>query len=243
MRNNGRKSDELREIRFVPDFIKNPLSSVLTEFGNTKILCTVSLEEKVPPFLKGTGTGWITAEYAFIPGATLERTPREVLGRKGRSMEIQRLIGRVLRGVVDLSKLGERTLWVDCEVLNADGGTRTASVTGAFLALKMAIYKLLNTQVINENPILEDLAGVSVGKIGQEYLLDLNYEEDLVAEVDANFFMTESGKIVEIQATAEKTPFTWEELEIMKRLAFKGIKELIEKQNEVFEKWRKSLSF
>lgn len=243
MRTDGRKSDELREIKFVPDFIKNPLSSVLTEFGNTKILCTVSLDEKIPPFLKGTGTGWITAEYAFIPGATSERTPREVLGRKGRSMEIQRLIGRVLRGIIDLSKLGERTLWVDCEVLNADGGTRTASVTGAFLALKMAIYKLLNIQVIPENPILEDLAGVSVGKIAQDYLLDLNYEEDLVAEVDANFFMTESGRIVEIQVTAEKTPFTWEELEIMKNLAFKGIRELIEKQKEVFEKWKKNLSF
>jgi len=243
MRTNGRKNDQLREVKFIPDFIKNPLSSVLIEFGNTKVLCTVSLEEKVPPFLKGTGTGWITAEYAFIPGATTERTPREVLGRKGRSMEIQRLIGRVLRGVVDLSKLGERTLWIDCEVLNADGGTRTASVTGAFLALKMAVYKLLNSQVISENPILEDLAGVSVGKIAQDYLLDLNYEEDLVAEIDANFFMTESGKIVEIQVTGEKTPFSWEELEIMKDLAFKGIKELIEKQKEVFEEWKRSLPF
>ncbi|KUJ98062.1 MAG: Ribonuclease PH [Thermodesulfobacterium sp. 37_54] len=233
MRHDGRAFDQLREVKFTIDFLKNPLSSVLVEFGNTKVLCTVSLEEKVPPFLKGTGTGWITAEYAFIPGATLERTPRETMGRKGRSMEIQRLIGRVLRGVVDLSKLGERTLWIDCEVLNADGGTRTASVTGAFLALTLAVKKLIEKGVLSTSPVLEFLAGVSVGKIGENFLLDLDYQEDIIAEVDANFFMTESGKIVEIQASAEKSLFTWEDLEQMKNLAFKGIKELINKQKEV----------
>ncbi|WP_301398974.1 ribonuclease PH [Thermodesulfobacterium sp.] len=233
MRHDGRAFDQLREVKFTIDFLKNPLSSVLVEFGNTKVLCTVSLEEKVPPFLKGTGTGWITAEYAFIPGATLERTPRETMGRKGRSMEIQRLIGRVLRGVVDLSKLGERTLWIDCEVLNADGGTRTASVTGAFLALTLAVKKLIEKGVLSTSPVLEFLAEVSVGKIGENFLLDLDYQEDIIAEVDANFFMTESGKIVEIQASAEKSLFTWEDLEQMKNLAFKGIKELINKQKEV----------
>ncbi|QER42141.1 ribonuclease PH [Thermodesulfobacterium sp. TA1] len=235
MRYDGRAFDQLREVRFTVDFLKNPLSSVLVEFGNTKVLCTVSLEEKVPSFLKGTGTGWITAEYAFIPGATHERTPRETMGRKGRSMEIQRLIGRVLRGVVDLSKLGERTLWIDCEVLNADGGTRTASVTGAFLALNLAVKRLLEKGVLSTSPVLEFLAGVSVGKIGENFLLDLDYQEDILAEVDANFFMTESGKIVEIQVSAEKSLFTWEELEQMKNLAFKGIKELINKQKEVLK--------
>jgi ribonuclease PH len=235
MRIDGRKPDELRPVNFIIDFLKNPLSSVLVEFGNTKVLCTVTLDEKVPPFLKGSGTGWITAEYAFIPGATVERTPRETMGRKGRSMEIQRIIGRVLRGVVDLTKLGERTLWVDCEVLNADGGTRSASVTGAFVALKLAIKRLLEREIIKEDPILDYLAGVSVGKIGDQYYLDLNFEEDLIAEVDANFFMTQSGKIIEIQATAEKTPFSWEEITIMKDLAFKGISELIKKQKEVLK--------
>ena len=235
MRINGRKPDELRPVNFLIDFLKNPLSSVLVEFGNTKVLCTVTLDEKVPPFLKGTGTGWITAEYAFIPGATIERTPRETMGRKGRSMEIQRLIGRTLRGVVDLTKLGERTLWVDCEVLNADGGTRSASVTGAFVALKLAVKRLLEREIIKEDPILDYLAGVSVGKIGDQYYLDLNFEEDLLAEVDANFFMTQSGKIIEIQATAEKAPLSWEEITIMKDLAFKGISELIKKQKEVLK--------
>jgi ribonuclease PH len=233
MRIDGRKPDELRPVNFLIDFLKNPLSSVLVEFGNTKVLCTVTLDEKVPPFLKGTGTGWITAEYAFIPGATIERTPRETMGRKGRSMEIQRLIGRALRGVVDLTKLGERTLWVDCEVLNADGGTRSASVTGAFVALKLAIKRLLEREIIKEDLILDYLAGISVGKIGDQYYLDLNFEEDLIAEVDANFFMTQSGKIIEIQATAEKAPFSWEEITTMKDLAFKGISELIKKQKEV----------
>jgi len=233
MRIDGRKPDELRPVNFVIDFLKNPLSSVLVEFGNTKVLCTITLDEKVPPFLKGTGTGWITAEYAFIPGATIERTPRETMGRKGRSMEIQRLIGRALRGVVDLTKLGEKTLWVDCEVLNADGGTRSASVTGAFVALKLAIKRLLEREIIKEDPVLDYLAGVSVGKIGDQYYLDLNFEEDLIAEVDANFFMTQSGKIIEIQATAEKAPLSWEEITIMKDLAFKGISKLIKKQKEV----------
>ena len=235
MRIDGRKHDELRSVNFIINFLKNPLSSVLVEFGNTKVLCTVTLDEKVPPFLKGTGTGWITAEYAFIPGATIERTPRETMGRKGRSMEIQRLIGRTLRGVIDLTKLGERTLWVDCEVLNADGGTRSASVIGAFVALNLAIKKLLEREIIKEDPILDYLAGISVGKIGDQYYLDLNFEEDLIAEVDANFFMTQSGKIVEIQATAEKAPFSWENLTIMKDLAFKGISELIKKQRKVLE--------
>jgi ribonuclease PH len=225
--------DKLRPVKIIPNFLPNPLSSVLIEFGNTKVLITVSLEDKVPPFLKGTGTGWITVEYALLPGATKTRTPREVLQRKGRSLEIQRMLGRVLRSVVDLTVLGERTLWVDCDVLNADGGTRSASATGAFVALKIAFKRLMEQGLIDRDPTLEYLAGVSVGKLGNDFLLDLNYEEDSIVDVDANFFMTESGKIAEIQASGEKSLFSWEELEIMKNLAFKGITELIQKQKEV----------
>lgn len=225
--------EKLRPVKIIPDFLPNPLSSVLIEFGNTKVLITVSLDDKVPPFLKGTGTGWITVEYAFLPGATKTRTPREVLQRKGRSLEIQRMLGRVLRSVVDLTVLGERTLWVDCDVLNADGGTRSASATGAFVALKIAFKRLIEQGLIERDPTLEYLAGVSVGKLGNDFLLDLNYEEDSIVEVDANFFMTESGKIAEIQASGEKSLFSWEELEAMKKLAFKGITELIQKQKEV----------
>ena len=225
--------EKLRPVKIIPDFLPNPLSSVLIEFGNTKVLITVSLEDKVPPFLKGTGTGWITVEYAFLPGATKTRTPREVLQRKGRSLEIQRMLGRVLRSVVDLTLLGERTLWVDCDVLNADGGTRSASATGAFVALKMAFKKLMEQGLINRDPTLEYLAGVSVGKLGNDFLLDLNFEEDSIVDVDANFFMTESGKIAELQAIREKSLLSWEELEAMKNLAFKGITELIQKQKEV----------
>ncbi|MCI4453675.1 MAG: ribonuclease PH [Thermodesulfobacterium sp.] len=225
--------EKLRPVKIIPDFLPNPLSSVLIEFGNTKVLITVSLDDKVPPFLKGTGTGWITVEYAFLPGATKTRTPREVLQRKGRSLEIQRMLGRVLRSVVDLTVLGERTLWVDCDVLNADGGTRSASATGAFVALKIAFKRLIEQGLIERDPTLEYLAGVSVGKLGNDFLLDLNYEEDSIVDVDANFFMTESGKIAEIQASGEKSLFSWEELEAMKKLAFKGITELIQKQKEV----------
>jgi ribonuclease PH len=225
--------DKLRPVKIIPNFLPNPLSSVLIEFGNTKVLITVSLEDKVPPFLKGTGTGWITVEYALLPGATKTRTPREVLQRKGRSLEIQRMLGRVLRSVVDLTVLGERTLWVDCDVLNADGGTRSASATGAFVALKIAFKRLIEQGLIDRDPTLEYLAGVSVGKLGNDFLLDLNYEEDSIVDVDANFFMTESGKIAEIQASGEKSLFNWEELETMKNLAFKGITELIKKQKEV----------
>jgi ribonuclease PH len=225
--------DKLRPVKIIPNFLPNPLSSVLIEFGNTKVLITVSLDDKVPPFLKGTGTGWITVEYALLPGATKIRTPREVLQRKGRSLEIQRMLGRVLRSVVDLTALGERTLWVDCDVLNADGGTRSASATGAFVALKIAFKRLMEQGLIDRDPTLEYLAGVSVGKLGNDFLLDLNYEEDSIVDVDANFFMTESGKIAEIQVSGEKSPFSWEELETMKNLAFKGITELIRKQKEV----------
>jgi len=235
MRTDNRAFDEIRKLKITPNFLKNPLGSALVELGNTMVLCTASVEEKVPPFLKDSGTGWITAEYAFIPGATTERTPREIMGRKGRSVEIQRLIGRTLRAVVDLVKLGERTIWIDCEVLNADGGTRTASVIGGFVALKLAIKKLIEREVIKEDPVLEYMAGISVGKIGENFLLDLNYEEDIAVEVDANFFLTESGKVVEVQVGAETTPFSWEDFERMKQLAEKGIKEIIEIQKKVIE--------
>ncbi len=236
-RKHGRSAEEIRPLKIFPDFLKNPLSSVLVELGDTKVLCTVSVEEKVPPFLKGSGNGWITAEYAFIPGATSERTPREIFGRKGRSMEIQRLIGRVLRAITDLTKLGERTFWVDCEVLDADGGTRTASVIGGFVAFKIAIKKLISKGVLKEDPVGEYMAGISVGKIKSDFFVDLDYEEDLLAEVDANFFFTESGKIVEIQAGAEHFPFLWEELEKMKSLAFESIKKIINLEKEVIENY------
>ncbi|MCS7199125.1 MAG: ribonuclease PH [Caldimicrobium sp.] len=232
MRKNKRTKDELRPLKITLEFTSNALSSVLIELGKTMVLCTVSLEERVPSFLKGSGTGWITAEYALLPGATLERTPREILTRKGRSLEIQRLIGRVLRAITDLSKLGERTLWIDCDVINADGGTRTASVIGSFIALKLAFKKLKERGLLEEDPIKEYVAGVSVGKIGNDFYLDLDYEEDQLAEVDANFFMTEMGRIVEIQAGAEKGLFTWEELTQMKDLAWKGITTLIRRQKE-----------
>lgn len=232
MRKNERTKDELRPLKITLEFTSNALGSVLIELGKTMVLCTVNIEEKVPSFLKGSGTGWITAEYALLPGATLERTPREFLIRKGRSLEIQRLIGRVLRAITDLSKLGERTLWIDCDVLNADGGTRTASVIGSFIALKLAFKKLKERGILEEDPIKEYVAGVSVGKIGNDFYLDLDSEEDQLAEVDANFFMTEMGRIVEIQAGAEKGLFTWEELTQMKDLAWKGITALIKKQKE-----------
>ncbi|NPA49608.1 MAG: ribonuclease PH [Thermodesulfobacteria bacterium] len=236
MRKDGRAPDELRPVKIIPHFLKYAEGSALIELGETKVICSVSVEEKVPAFLKDTGMGWITAEYAMLPRATHSRTPRDsVVGKKGRSYEIQRLIGRALRAVVDLTLLGERTFWVDCDVIQADGGTRTASITGAWVALALAFKKLLRAGVLDQDPLKESLAAVSCGLVAGEILLDLTYEEDAMAEVDANFVLTGEGKVVEIQAAAEKDPFPWEIFDQMRKLAEKGIAELINIQKKVLE--------
>lgn len=229
MRPDGRKNDELREIRFFKDFIKNADGSVLIEFGNTRVICTASVENKVPPFLKDQKKGWITAEYGMIPRSTPIRMLREsTAGRVGgRTHEIQRLIGRSLRSVVDLEKLGERTIWIDCDVIEADGGTRTASITGGYLALREAIKKAMNARIITENPIKDTIAAISVGIVNGEPRLDLCYAEDSQAEVDMNIVMTGSGKFIEIQGTAELIPFSKENLLHLLSLAEKGIREIL----------------
>ncbi|MEC1580522.1 ribonuclease PH [Bacillus subtilis] len=236
MRHDGRQHDELRPITFDLDFISHPEGSVLITAGNTKVICNASVEDRVPPFLRGGGKGWITAEYSMLPRATNQRTIRESSKGKisGRTMEIQRLIGRALRAVVDLEKLGERTIWIDCDVIQADGGTRTASVTGAFLAMAIAIGKLIKAGTIKTNPITDFLAAISVGiDKEQGILLDLNYEEDSSAEVDMNVIMTGSGRFVELQGTGEEATFSREDLNGLLGLAEKGIQELIDKQKEV----------
>ncbi|MCY9207681.1 ribonuclease PH [Bacillus subtilis] len=236
MRHDGRQHDELRPITFDLDFISHPEGSVLITAGNTKVICNASVEDRVPPFLRGGGKGWITAEYSMLPRATNQRTIRESSKGKisGRTMEIQRLIGRALRAVVDLEKLGERTIWIDCDVIQADGGTRTASITGAFLAMAIAVGKLIKAGTIKTNPITDFLAAISVGiDKEQGILLDLNYEEDSSAEVDMNVIMTGSGRFVELQGTGEEATFSREDLNGLLGLAEKGIQELIDKQKEV----------
>ncbi|KAF1343126.1 MULTISPECIES: ribonuclease PH [Bacillus] len=236
MRHDGRQHDELRPITFDLDFISHPEGSVLITAGNTKVICNASVEDRVPPFLRGGGKGWITAEYSMLPRATNQRTIRESSKGKisGRTMEIQRLIGRALRAVVDLEKLGERTIWIDCDVIQADGGTRTASITGAFLAMAIAIGKMIKAGTIKTNPITDFLAAISVGiDKEQGILLDLNYEEDSSAEVDMNVIMTGSGRFVELQGTGEEATFSREDLNGLLGLAEKGIQELIDKQKEV----------
>src|SRR5512146_494487 len=204
-RSDSRRSDEMRPVNIVPDFISTAEGSALIEVGNTRVICNASIEESVPAFMKGSGKGWITAEYSMLPRSTLTRTPREASrGRQsGRTHEIQRLIGRALRAAVDLSQLGERTITLDCDVIQADGGTRTASITGAFVALGLALEKLVEAGTLTSAPIRDFVAAVSVGIVEGEILLDLCYEEDSRAEVDLNFVMTGSRKIVEVQATAE----------------------------------------
>ncbi|KLU64315.1 ribonuclease PH [Desulfosporosinus acididurans] len=236
-RSYDRAADGLRPVRITRQFTKAPEGSVLIEVGQTRVLCTASVEEKVPPFQKGTGKGWVTAEYAMIPRATQTRTQREATKGKltGRTMEIQRLIGRALRSVVDLKKLGERTIWLDCDVLQADGGTRTASITGAYVALLDAIQYLLEKKLIKTNPIMDTLAAVSVGKVLGTQVLDLDYEEDSKAEVDMNVVMTGAGKFVEIQGTAEEVPFDRADLDVFLRLAEKGIRSLMEVQKTAIE--------
>jgi len=229
MRPDGRKNDELRKIRIARNFVTAAEGSVLIEFGNTRVICTASIEERVPQFLKDQRRGWITAEYSMLPRSTPTRTMREAVSGRvgGRTHEIQRLIGRSLRSVVDMAALGERTLWIDCDVIQADGGTRTAAITGAFIALSDALSFALSQGVIERNPVKDYLAAVSVGIVQGEPRLDLSYAEDSTAEVDMNVVMTGSGKFVEVQGTAEQNPFGREELSGLISLAEKGIKELV----------------
>lgn len=232
-RYDGREANQLRPVKITRQYTQIPEGSVLIEVGMTRVLCTASIEEKVPSFQKGTGLGWVTAEYSMLPRATQTRTPRESAKGKltGRTMEIQRLIGRALRSVVDFKKLGERTIWIDCDVLQADGGTRTASITGAYVALADAIQYLIDKGVLKESPLQDTLAAVSVGKVEGVPILDLAYPEDSKAEVDMNVVMTGSGKFVEIQGTAEEDPFDRNELDQFLALAEKGIRELMNEQN------------
>ena len=237
MRFEGRASDQLRSVRMTPGFIAQPEGAVLIEVGRTRVICTASVEESVPVFLKGQGKGWITSEYSMIPRATTTRTPREsTIGKKsGRTQEIQRLIGRALRAAVDLQKLGERQIWIDCDVIEADGGTRTASITGAFVAMCIAIEKLLVSKSISENPIRSHVAAVSVGIVKGVPMLDLDYSEDSAADVDFNIVMTDRGEFVEIQGTAERFPFSTTALTQLLELGRRGIGELIEVQRKTLQ--------
>lgn len=230
-RHDGRTNDELRMIKVTKDYIKHPAGSCLIEFGETKVICTATVEEGVPPFLKGQGTGWVTGEYGMLPGSCTSRIQRNK--PSGRSIEIQRLVGRSLRGVVDTAKLGERTIKVDCDVLQADGGTRTASITGGFIALALAIQKLMKDGLIVEMPLLDYVAAISVGISGNDPVLDLDYIEDSNAEMDMNVVMVGKGKFVEVQGTAEGKPFSKEELDQLLDLAKKGIEELFIVQKEI----------
>lgn len=234
MRNDGRSATALRSVRITRGFTKHAEGSVLIEYGDTKVLCTASLEESVPPFLRGKGTGWVTAEYAMLPRATHTRSPREAAKGKqsGRTLEIQRLIGRSLRAVTDLEKLGERSVYIDCDVIQADGGTRTASITGAYIALVDALTTLKSRGILSEIPIKEAVAAISVGIVEGEALLDLNYLEDSSAEVDMNFVITSSGRFVEVQGTAEAEPFTCAEMDAMRDLALSGTQQLFAFQQE-----------
>ncbi len=220
----GRRPDELRKIKIVKNFIKHAEGSCLIEYGATRVICTASVEESVPPFLRNSGTGWVTVEYSMLPRATITRVKRNLTS--GRNMEIQRLVGRSLRAVMDMQKLGERTIRIDCDVIQADGGTRTASITGGFIAMGLAVLRLKKDGVITDIPLIDYVAAVSVGIVGDKLFLDLNYEEDSTAEVDMNVVMTGKGKFVEIQGTAEGAPFSKKQMDKMLELAKKGIKEL-----------------
>jgi ribonuclease PH len=235
MRVDGRLPDQIRQVTIERHYIKHAEGSVLITVGDTKVICTATIEDKVPPFLRNTGTGWITAEYSMLPRATQQRNQREATKGKlgGRTMEIQRLIGRALRSVVHLPTLGERTIWVDCDVIQADGGTRTASITGSFVALVDALHTLIERGTLEKMPLTDFLAAVSVGVVNEVPVLDLCYEEDSSAKVDMNVVMTGSGKFVEVQGTGEESPFTAEELQNLLLLAQKGIGQLIRTQKDV----------
>ncbi|TVX87215.1 ribonuclease PH [Paenibacillus agilis] len=235
MRSNGRKADELRPITIRTNTNKYAEGSVFIEVGDTKVLCTATVDERVPPFLKGQGKGWVTAEYSMLPRATQTRNQREANRGKltGRTMEIQRLIGRALRSVVDLHALGERTVTLDCDVIQADGGTRTTSITGAFVAMAIALNKVAEQHSLKKFPITDFLASVSVGVVEEKAVLDLNYDEDSTAKVDMNVVMTGSGKFVEVQGTGEESPFSRAELNDLLALGEKGVLDMIGHQKEV----------
>ena len=234
-RSDNRSPDQLRPVTITPDFITTAEGSVLIEVGNTRVICTASIDEAVPSFMRNTGKGWISSEYSMLPRSTLTRTPRELAkGRpSGRTHEIQRLIGRSLRAVTDLARLGERTIWIDCDVIQADGGTRTASITGAFVALGLALEKLVQAGTLKTVPLKDFVAAISVGAVDGQVLLDLCYEEDSRAEVDMNVVMTGDGHFVEIQATAEGRPFSGSEMQDLLGLAAAGIRRLSEAQRTI----------
>ena len=232
MRKNERKNNELRSIELIPNYNPYAEGSCMVKFGNTHVICTASVEEKVPNWLKGQNRGWVTAEYSMLPRANRQRVPRELKSPSGRTQEIQRLIGRSLRAVVDLGQLRDISIMVDCDVIQADGGTRTASITGGFVALSLAIENLLTGKKIKKNPIREFVAAISCAIKNGEGIIDVDYEEDSSAQVDMNFVLTESGKIVEIQGTAEETPFEEEDFSAMMNLAKEGIKQLIDEQKK-----------
>jgi len=235
MRQDGRLAGGIRKVNISTDYIRYAEGSCLFEIGNTKVVCTASVEDKVPPFLRGQGTGWITSEYGMLPRSCQKRVFRESSkGKKnGRTHEIQRLIGRSLRSVVDMDLLGERTIWMDCDVLQADGGTRCASISGSFVALCLALKQLKKQGTLNSVPIRDFIGAISVGIIDGNSCLDLNYEEDSRAEVDMNIVMTDSGKFVEVQGTAEKAPFDSDQMNELLQLGKKGTQNIIEKQKTV----------
>ncbi|MDP4090461.1 MAG: ribonuclease PH [Bacillota bacterium] len=237
MRHDGRKNDALRNIKVTRNYTKYAEGSVLMEFGDTKVLCTASIEDKVPPFLKGAGEGWITCEYNMLPRSTQTRKPRDISKLKvdGRTMEIQRLIGRSLRSVVNLKALGERTIWIDCDVIQADGGTRTTSINGAFIALVDAVNKIHKESPFTSYPIRNFVSAISVGIVGEEKLLDLCYGEDSKAAVDMNIVMTDEGQFIEIQGTGEEKPFSRADLNDLLALAEKGIKNILQIQKNTLK--------
>lgn len=237
-RYDGRQPEEMRPVTITKDFIKYPEGSVLIECGDTKVICNATVEEGVPPFKKGSGSGWVTAEYSMLPRANRERSRRDIdkLKLSGRSAEIQRLIGRSLRSAVDREALGERTITVDCDVLQGDGGTRTASVTGGFVALTLACRKLLAEGKVMRDPIIHQVAAVSAGIIDEVPVLDLPYSEDSRAQVDLNCVMNEKGELIELQGTGEGRSFTLSEQQELVRLCAKGIRELMEKQREILQR-------
>lgn len=237
IRQDGRNNDMTRPVKLTTHFLQHPDGAVLIELGATKVICTAMVEEKVPPFLKGTGSGWVTAEYAMLPGSTQQRKQRDITkGRlDGRSSEIQRLIGRSLRSVVDLKALGERTIWIDCDVISADGGTRTASITGAYVAMVLAMEKWMDKGLLTQLPTTDWVAAISVGLCDGAPLLDLCYLEDSSAEVDMNVIMNGKGEFIELQGTGEARPFTRNELDQLLALADKGIRTMIAAQQKALK--------
>jgi ribonuclease PH len=237
MRSDNRAPNQLRPTILTPGFNAHAEGSVLIEAGRTRVICTASVEDRVPPFMRGTGKGWVTAEYGMLPRATSTRTTREASAGKvgGRTQEIQRLIGRSLRSITKLESLGERTIWIDCDVIQADGGTRTASITGGFVALALAVQKLRKEGWLKEIPLTDYVAAASVGYVGGEPMLDLAYDEDSKAEVDMNVVKTGSGKFIEVQGTAEGPPFAREVLDRLLELADGGIRQLVEQQRAIVQ--------